>query len=60
MHDPSGSRWAKEFRWLIWSVVAVAVAALFYALVIDPSIVAVAPFAFGCLLEYIKGQSCAP
>ena len=48
------------FRWLIWSVIAIAGAALFYALVIDPSIVAVAPFAFVCLLEYIKGQSCAP
>jgi hypothetical protein len=56
MHDPRGSRWAKVFRWLIWSVVAIAGAALFYALVIDPSIVALALFAIGCLLA----QRCAP
>ena len=50
MHDPRGS------RWLIWSVVAVAAAALFYVLIIDPTIVALAPFAIGCLLA----QRCAP
>jgi hypothetical protein len=31
-------------------VVAVAGAALFYVLIIDPTIVALAPFAIGCLL----------
>ncbi len=48
------------YKVVLWSVVAVAVGALFYVLIIDPSIIAVAPFAFGCLLELIKGQSCAP
>jgi len=37
-------------------VVAVAGAALFYVLIIDPTIVEVAPFAIGCLLA----QRCAP
>jgi hypothetical protein len=53
MHNPRGSRWAK---WFIWSAVAAAGAALFYVLVIDPTIVAIAPFAIGCLLA----QRCAP
>jgi hypothetical protein len=60
MQDPGESEWAKAFRWLIGSVVAIVAAALFYVLVIDPSIVAVAPFALGCLLEFIRGQGCAP
>ena len=52
MHDPR----AKEFRWLIWSVVAIGGTALFYVPVIDPSIVAIAAFAIGCLIA----QRCAP
>ncbi len=64
MHGPGASTGAKAFRWLIWSAVAVAVAALFYALVVNwdfvQAIVDVAPFAIGCLLESIRGRNCAP
>lgn len=60
MHDPGRSEWAKAFRRIGWSAVAVIGAALFYVLIVDPSIVVVAPFALGCMLEFIKGGGCAP